>query len=1134
MKIKQRTFLISVFFTAVFVIGCQQEKEVVDKKIKTIDPQKAAQMAKAIEATVTPQLAEGFNLSIWGVDSLVADPVAIDVDDYGKLYYTRTNRQKNSEFDIRSHQDWEIESIQLRNIEEKRAFLRKVLSPENSQKNLWLADLNGDGSHDWKDMTIEKEHVYRLEDTNGDGVADMSQLVIEDFHDEVTDAMGGVMKHGDDLFVNIGPDMWRLNDKNGDGLIDEKTSISHGYGIHVGFSGHGMSGIEVGPEGKIYWQIGDIGFSGTSPDGKKWEHPNSGVIVRSNADGSDFEVFAYGNRNTHEFAFDEYGNLISEDNDGDHPGESERIVYIVEGSDTGWRTNWQFGKYKDPDNNTYKVWMDEKMYVPRWDGQAAYFLPPIKNFVNGPTGFLYNPGTAFSPEWKNTFFVGEFVGNPSRSGIYSFKLIPKGATFELGETKMILRGVLATGIDFGPDGAMYLADWIDGWDTKDYGRVWKLDIAGGMSTERKQVQTLLADDFKKYDENKLSDLLKHADMRIRQKSQLELATRGEKGLEIFKQNISQKENQLARVNSIWGVSQFARKDLKHAQILVPLLKDADPEIRAQAAKWIGDVRYKDAGDALLPLLKDDYSRARFFAAEALGRIAYEPAVNPIIELLRSNNDEDIYIRHAGSLALARIGKAEPVIALSKDPSRAVRIAAVVALRRMKSPEVAVFLKDADEYILTEAARAINDDLSIEAALPALGDVLNDYRFISEALIRRAINANLRVGNDKAMQNLIEYANHEGSPVAMRAEAIAALSTWARPSVLDRVDGRFRGVVTRDPIAVKTKAGDILIQLSSNKESVIRLSSVKAIGKLTIDKASAQLFTLLKNDPKPEVRAESIKSLASLNDKQIGDAITKALSDKEKSVRIVGLDLLPKMNVSKELMVTLLTDVINTKTVEEKQAAITTLGSLPVENSQKVFEQLLSRMKDGKLSPEIYLELADAIDSTKSVQLITQYKEISKVQSADSLKAMYAGSLLGGDVNRGSRIFYNNQTAQCIRCHAYGDYGGNAGPRLNGIATRLTREQILESLIDPSARIAPGYGTVLLELTNGKKVNGILQQENKNGLLVKVGDKPDTLITTESIAKRTNGMSSMPPMRFLLTKKEIRDVVSFLATMKEND
>jgi len=310
--------------------------------------------------------------------------------------------------------------------------------------------------------------------------------------------------------------------------------------------------------------------------------------------------------------------------------------------------------------------------------------------------------------------------------------------------------------------------------------------------------------------------------------------------------------------------------------------------------------------------------------------------------------------------------------------------------------------------------------------------------------------------------------------------------------------------------------------------------VKAIGKLSIDKASSQLFTLLKSDPKPEVRAESLKSLASLNDRQIGDAITKALSDKEKSVRVVGLDLLPKMNISKELMLTLLTDVINTKTVEEKQAAITTLGSFPIESSQKLLEQLLTRMESGKLPSETYLELAEAIDSTRSPQLIARYKEISKVQSPDSLKASYAGSLLGGDANRGSGIFYSNQTAQCIRCHAYGDYGGNAGPRLNGIASRLTREQILESLIDPSARIAPGYGTVSLELTSGKKINGILQQEKPNGLLVKIGDKPDTLITTKNIAKRTNGMSSMPPMRFLLSKKEIRDLVSFLATMKEND
>ena len=1131
----QKFLWVSALVPALYSSGCQQAQEPVDRRIEQMDPQQTAKIAKAIEAVVNPELSEGLTLSLWGIDSLVADPIAIDMDDLGRLYYTRTNRQKNSEFDIRGHQDWEIESIRLQTVEDKRAFLHKVLSPENSKKNEWLADLNGDGSHDWKDMTVEKEQIYRLEDISGDGVADLSQLVVEDFHEEVTDVAGAVLTHGEDLFVGVAPDLWRIKDQNGDGVADEKTSISHGYGIHVGFGGHGMSGLEMGPDGKIYWGIGDIGFNGKGPDGQKWEYPNSGVIARANPDGSDFEIFAGGVRNTHEFVFDEYGNLISQDNDGDHPGEKERLVYLVNGSDTGWRINWQFGKYRDPDNNTYKVWMDEEMYKPRFEGQAAYITPAIENFVSGPSGMLYNPGTALSPEWKNTFFVAEFVGSPARSGIHSFKLKPKGATFELGEQKKVLGGILATGLDFGPDGAMYVADWIDGWDTKNHGRIWKLDVTDGSSnSERQQTKTLLAEDFSQQEVNQLGELLKNPDMRVRQKAQFELAKRGSDGADAFQKSIDQTAHQLARVHGIWGISQLAREDLKYAKVLLPLLKDQDPEIRAQAAKWLGDIRYKEAGDALIPLLKDTNSRARFFAAEALGRIAYEPAIHPIIELLKANNEEDAYIRHAGSLALARIGKAEPIVALSDHPSRALRIAAVVALRRLSHPGITNFLKDQDEYIVTEAARAINDDLSIEEALPALGNVLNDPRFTNEALLRRAINANLRVGSQESMQNLINYSLQEGAPIEMRAEAIEALSTWSKPSVLDRVDGRYRGVIERDPAQVRNIAAAPLIQLLVHKDMPLRLSGVKAIGKLKIQQGSAPLFVRLNNDKQPEVRIEALRALAALEDDQIGQAIEQALSDPEKSVRVAGLDLLTQMDISKDVMVSLLAEVINTRTTEEKQAALLTLGSLPVDHSQKVFDQLLSKMDKGNLSPEIYLELAEAIDSTRSPQLIARYKDISSTLSPEALAVSYEGTLYGGNAENGRRIFFRHQTAQCVRCHAYDDLGGNAGPRLNGIAGKLTRQQLLEALIDPSARLAPGFGVVTVDLKNGKSIGGVLQGEKETGLVLKVGDQPDTLLRKEDIAKQSYAASSMPNMQYLLTKREIRDVISFLSTLKEDN
>ncbi|CAN5248185.1 c-type cytochrome [soil metagenome] len=1120
-------------------IGCgqeqAQEQEPEDLRIKEMDPELAAQMAQTIEGLVSPDLEEGLTLRLWGVDSLVADPISISIDDLGRIYFARTNRQKNSEFDIRGHQDWEIESIRLQTVEDKREFLRRTLSPENSAQNEWLPDLNNDGSHDWRDMTVEKEHIFRIEDTTGDGIADKTQIVVEDFHEEVTDVAGAVLAYGDDLFVGVAPDLWRLRDTNGDGLADEKTSISHGYGIHIGFGAHGMSGLKMGPDGRIYWGIGDIGFNGKGQDGQEWKYPNRGVIARSNPDGSDFEIFAMGVRNTHEFVFDEYGNLISQDNDGDHPGEKERLVYLVNGSDTGWRINWQFGKYQDPDNNTYKVWMDEELWKPRFEGQAAHIIPPIENFVSGPTGMAYNPGTALGAEYDNTFFVVEFVGNPARSGIHSFKLNPKGATFELGEHKQILSGVLATGIDFAPDGALYVADWIEGWGTKGFGRIWKMDVAEGMAhQQRQQTKTLLAENFNNHNEENLENLLKYPDMRVRQKAQFELAKRGSEGAEAFRRSINQKENQLARVHAIWGISQLARQDLNNAQLLLPLLRDEDPEIRAQAARWLGDVRYKEAGKELIPILNDENSRARFFAAEALGRIVYEPAINPIIAMLEANNEEDAYLRHAGSLALARIGKAEPVVALSNHPSRAVRIAAVVSLRRMSHQGIRNFLNDRDEYIVTEAAKAINDDFSIEEALPDLANLLQQTKFTNEALIRRSINANLRVGTDQTMQNLINYSMQEGRPTAMRAEAIDALSTWSRPSVLDRVDGRYRGVIERDPTEIKSLASAPFIELLNNRNKYIRISAVKAIGKLGIEQGAPRLFAVLKNDSQPDVREAALRSLALMNYDQMDQAIEQALSDRQKNVRVAGLDLIADLEMAEDLRVSLLQDVINTRTTEEKQAALVTLGTVPVESSRPVLENLLTRIENEKLPPEIQLELSEAITAANDPTLMARLEAFHKSQSPDAVLASYHDALYGGDADRGRDIVFRHQTAQCMRCHSYNDYGGNAGPRLNGIAAKLSRPELLEALIDPSKRIAPGFGVVIVDLQDGKTVSGILMEENEMSLSLKVGSKPDTVINKDQVEKRINAASSMPDMKLFLTKREIRDLVSFLSTLKKDE
>ena len=103
-----------------------------------------------------------------------------------------------------------------------------------------------------------------------------------------------------------------------------------------------------------------------------------------------------------------------------------------------------------------------------------------------------------------------------------------------------------------------------------------------------------------------------------------------------------------------------------------------------------------------------------------------------------------------------------------------------------------------------------------------------------------------------------------------------------------------------------------------------------------------------------------------------------------------------------------------------------------------------------------------------------------------------------------------------------------------MAARLSPEQLLEALIQPSARIAPGFGIVSVDLAGGKKISGILQHEDAKKLTVKLGDRPDTVINKTDIIKQTTAPSSMPPMRYLLTKRQIRDLMSFLVTLKEDD
>lgn len=1085
--------------------------------------------ATQIESEIPVKLADGLKISLWATDSLAPDPVSMTIDDYNNIYLTRTNRQKNSEFDIRGHRDWMTESISWQSVEDRRAFLKRFFDPKESQKNEWLEDLNGDGSHDWRDLAIEKEEIWKLEDTNGDGRADRSTRVLSDFHEEITDVAGAILVRRKDAFVGLGPDLWRLEDTDGDGYYDKKTSISHGWHVHVGFSGHGMSGLVEGPDGKIYWGIGDPGMNVVDKAGNRHFFPNEGVIVRCNPDGSDFEVFSHGHRNTHEFVFDQYGNIISSDNDGDHPGESERLVHLVEGSDSGWRINWQFGKYTDAKNNRYKVWMDEGMYLPRHEQQAAYFLPPIRNYHNGPTGMQFNPGTALGKNWLNKFFLVEFTGTPSGAHIWSFDLKPKGASFDFHSETDMVNGILATGIRFGTDGALYAADWINGWGTKNYGRVWKIDVTTNELAEiRKKTKVLMAADYGKKSGKELYDLLFFEDQRIRQKAQFELADRSE-GANLFTKAARQTENQLARVHAIWGTGQLLARKKGDAKVLLGLLKDKDPEIIAQAAKVLGDVRYKQAGNSLVPLLADDNPRVQFYAAQALGRIGHKAAVPGLIDLLKKNNDSDLFIRHAATLALSRIEDRAAVHALINSPDRALRLAAVLVMRKWQDPELARSLKDADPYIVAEAARAINDDLSVPEALPALAELVTQHEIRSEVIMRRAINAALRVGGDKQLNDLIAYARNPEALGVLRGEALATMAVWAEPSVLDRVDGRYRGPVTRDAAKVKALLIPEIEGFLASTDPAIVNASLNVLKELKVTDFNEKLDAIYRKNKDPQIRSGILSALAELNYAKVGDLINDALKSQDRGLRSTALGMLNKLDISPELLSNMVTEVLRSGEQGEQQRMMKSLGEMPVAKTEGVFRSLIAQLKNKKFPDGLRLDLADAVGASGSQQLA---EELKAAMPKGSIFEEYADVLYGGNRRRGEQYFKQNETGQCIRCHSMGGTGASVGPDLSNIGNMLDRKELLQSLIEPSARLAPGFGTVKLTLKGGQEVIGVLEKESAAELVLRTSEAEPLRVPVSRITHRENYPSAMPAMGGLMSRHEMRDVIEYLSNLKK--
>ena len=107
-----------------------------------------------------------------------------------------------------------------------------------------------------------------------------------------------------------------------------------------------------------------------------------------------------------------------------------------------------------------------------------------------------------------------------------------------------------------------------------------------------------------------------------------------------------------------------------------------------------------------------------------------------------------------------------------------------------------------------------------------------------------------------------------------------------------------------------------------------------------------------------------------------------------------------------------------------------------------------------------------------------------------------------------------------------------GPELTDIGSRAERHYLLEALVDPSAKIAKGYDTIVILTVDGKSVAGTFVSENEENIVIAPPTGGTTTVTLDDIDERFNSpISSMPPVADLFTPVQISDFVAYLASLK---
>jgi putative membrane-bound dehydrogenase-like protein len=1015
-----------------------------------------------------------------------------------------------------------------------------VSNPTNmdidSRGRVWVTEgLNYRLTHRAKARIEDADKIKILEDTDGDGKADKVTVFADKIFPipmglAVEEIYGKDGKYkGARVYVGNSPDILVFEDTDGDDKADKKSVLLTGFGGVD--SDHGVHGMTLGLDGKLYFTHGDgccsfeakdgshrsRNFDVVDASGRHVSSSNLANTLRANRDGTEFEIIADRQRNNYETANNAFGNGFTSDNDDDG-NRGSRVIWVMDGGTYGYHT---------PGSPRH------------WGEEIPGNVPKLVGTGNGsPCGIMVYEGSLLPGAYKGCLFEAD----AGTRQINFFPIERHGSSFRteykvlLGSDDNWFRPVDMTAA---PDGSIFVADWYDAgvgghaFSDQNTGRIYRVAPKGSKPSIAKPDFATIPG---------LIALLKSPVNASQDTARRSLIERGPEAKAALADLYAHGEP-IDRARALW-----VRHAIEGDAVAIAALKDGDPRIREQAVRILGR----------------DLSRngsVVFTKPEARKPFA---AVAHLKDLLPLSNDPDAGVRRELILALrwlptAHVGEALKNLVKTWDGQDRWYLEALgLALQERESPYLAELFDgsmfgnlDLDKagqngqvalppYFPADRNEAYvssgTPDLPATALSKSLGLAWRLHRPESLGLLKKIFPALAATELQQAGDDVLLQIGDQEAGVFVAEQALQAVDL-SRKFALMTALARKIGGPWRD---ARNSAPVIKLIESTLADPTTRIPGI-ALAVASFDGRYGPTLMSFASDAKaPEaVRLAAVEAVGRIRPKGTPEFIDGLIAEAKKTgstpIAEAAVRTLPDLRDANPTLLAMIGG--NDYPLGLRREALRVYARPRNGGGRKVIDLIRER----KLPDDLKNEATSIVHNDPDRRVSSAAEELlplPKTVSGRPLPPIKDLVSLAGDANKGRAVFAKsangNMATKCTTCHRVQGQGQWIGPDLSTIGTKYGKEELIRSILYPSAAIGYNYKSNVLALTDGRVLTGLVVEEAPDRIVLKTADgKRLTVRPAEVEERKVTEVSLMPEgLAEAMTDRELVDLLAFLTTLKQ--